>query len=76
MAQFIKQQIVGLTKDNGTIFPTKLHQNVLHFLRNEETFLEWKIIPGSFDKIEVIGNLSSKTLKRLEIEDLRVRLKI
>ena len=57
-------------ENEGTIFPADLHQNIIHFVRQNEKFLEWKKHGKFIDKLENVGVLSQGLQRRILVDDL------
>ena len=60
--------IVG-HKTEETLFPNKIHQNIVHYIESENLFKEWKYLEGAFSTKEVVGDKEMGIIKRLEYDD-------
>ena len=61
---------IAIHENDKHIFPSKLHQNIIHFSQETEEFIEHKKYPNDVNKIEKIGNLQAGILNRIKIDDI------
>ena len=68
---------IAIHTDNSTIFTSKLHQNLVHYIKKSQKILEWKKIETYVDNVREVENLTSRINDKTTRNQLKgVELKV